>query len=278
MKLGQNLPDDMPRERKLKLLKAEALWRAGVQTSKQIADECGMGISTLYEHAMTYHWPRRDDLAKLSNEAVKTANVLATAMLARDALARIRAAKASGAEKQATAWDSTEENRPQPGIVDLEDERAQRPMGGEDARRAVVVEQAAAAAVQDAVTSLYVEAISEILANQQTLSNKLVDHVNELVDALKGAWDAEKLRVGKTAKGKDVRVEVAAQVAVMRQLVSMAAQAVILQRRVWMLDQGDAGGSGLAPGDEGGVPAPTQRGTYEDYVRQSEASGTKLTR
>lgn len=269
----------MPRDEMLKLLKAESLWRAGVQSTKEIADEIGVGTSTLYRYAMTYHWPKRDDLAKLSAEAVRQAHILAVSMRAKDAVARLRAARDSSNALQGEERPGGAQLPEDDSVADLNQERGARPMSEQDAQRAVVIEQAASAAVQDEITSMYVEAISKILNRQQQLATKLADHVNELVDALKAAWDAEKIAAGKTLKPKDVRASVAAQVAVMKQLISMAAQAVVLERRVWMLDAQDgAGGGGLNQGDEGGVPVPTQRGTYEDFVRQAEASGKKLTR
>lgn len=277
VRLGANLPDNWPRERYLRVLKAEANWRSGIMTAQDIARVAEVSPATVYEWAKTYHWPRRDDIAKLSQATVRHATVIAIAMRAKEAARRIRDAK----EAAALAAEGSNEGPTQvPGVENLESARDARPLSDVDAERAVVVEQATAAAAQDAITNLFAEQVSEILADQQELANFLVKHTHELAKAMQTVW-ATYLEVnGKKKNAHDlVRAEVAKQVQVMRALVAMSVQAVQLQRRVWMLDSPGGAGGGI-DGDELdlGMPAPTQRDSYEDYVRRAEASGEKLTR
>lgn len=271
--LGQNLPEDWPRERYLKVLKAEANWRSGIMSVADIARVAGVSPQSVYEWAKTYFWPNRDDLAKLTAASVRQASVIAIAMKAREAARRIREA--------ANQEQKSEVEQLPDGVSGLDAARDARPMSAQDAAEAVVIEQATAAAAQDAVTSLYVEAISKIIDDQQQLANELFEHIRELSKCMAEVWAEWKEKNGRKKNAHElVREEVGRQVQVMRQLMGMAAQAVGLQRRVWMLDAGAGGASGdnQVEGEGDGVPVPVQRGSYEDMVRASEASGTKLTR
>lgn len=280
VQLGVNLPDDWPRDRYLRVLKAEANWRAGIMSAAEIARCAEVTPATVYEWAKTYHWPKRDDIAKLTAQSVQRATVLSIAMRAKEAARRLREAREL-AQAENSSPDGDGVSLP-PDVPSLADARDARPITDDDARRAVVVEQATAAAAQDAITNLFVEQVSLILETQQELADFLVEHTRELTQSMQDVWKTYLATNGKKRNAHElIRAEVGEQVKVMRQLVAMSVQAITLQRRVWMLDSNDAGGAaGAGTSDLDNVSAPeaVQRGTYEDILRAAEARGEKLTR
>lgn len=273
VQLGANLPSDWPRPRYLRVLKAEANWRAGIMSAQDIALVAGVQASTVYEWAKLYLWPKRDDITKLTQASVQRATVLSIAMKAKEAARRLREARESASEAPTSEVPD--------GVTNLSQERDARPLSDADAQRAVVVEQATAAAAQDAITNMFVEQVSKILQTEQELADFLVEHCTELGKSLKDVWAGYIETNGKKRNGHElIRAEVGKQVQVMRQLIGMSVQAVTLQRRVWLLDQSQGDGRGDTGSGEldMSMPVPTERGTYEDYVRSAEARGEKLNR
>lgn len=278
VKLGVNLPDDWPRERYLRVLKAEANWRVGIMTVPEISRVAEVSVATVYEWAKTYHWPKRDDIAKLTAQSVQRATVISIAMKAKEAARRLREAREATSSEVPTNENAGEVPS---DVVSLDAERDARPMSDEDAQRAVVVEQATAAAAQETITNLFVEQLTAILETQQELADFLVAHTAELTKSMRDVWATYLEKEGKKKNAHvAVREEVAEQVKVMRQLVAMSVQAVGLQRRVWMLDAGNQGEGGGSAADIDAVSTPeaVQRDSYEYSVRMAEARGEKLTR
>jgi hypothetical protein len=286
VEFGKYLPDDMPRERREMIIKAEALWAAGTVSVDEIARVVQRSKAAVYDWSARYHWKKRADIAQLGQEALRRANMMAIAARARAAVAAMSAnpSAADGAPAPIETPD---------GAIDLLAARAGRPMSEADAVDAAIVQQSVANAHQDSILSLFVQAISKIVEDQQQTSNLLVAHLSEMAADLKAAYDQWKANLPKTGNmrqtSKEVREEVAKQLPLVRQLTASLTQAIALQRRVWMIgDAGkgggdDSGGDGLWDGGlerttGPGVPIPVPRETYEASVLAAERQGIDLTK
>lgn len=285
--LGKYLPDSMPREKRERVIKAEAMWMGGVNSPDEIARVCGVSKASIYSWAATFHWKKRADIAQLGQEALRAANMVTIA-------AKARAAAAQSAEKAEANTSGPASNQSvagDPDVVDLLAQRGARPMPEDEAARAAIVQQAVADAHQNTIIALFVEAISKITDDQRDLTNMLVAHGTEMARDLAASYTQWKANKPKTITAKEIREEVAKQLPLYRQLVSALAQAINLQRRVWMI--ADAGKASLDDGDgfdggwDGGlertrggpgVPVAVPKDTYEASVLKAERAGIDLTK
>lgn len=285
VELGKYLPDEMPRERRELIIKAEAMWMSGVTSVDEIARIVERSKAAVYDWAARYNWKKRADIAQMGQEALRAANMVAIATKARAAIAAMNAAKAEATESPGRGASMPAGD----GVVDLLAERNARPMSEEDAVNAAIVHQATADAYQDSVIKLFVEAISKLVDQQQQVSNLLVEHLSEMASDLNSAYVQWKANLSKKTTPKEVRDEVAKQLPLVRQLTASLTQAITLQRRVWMI--GDAGKGGSDPIGDGdtwdgglersggpGVPVPVQRASYEASVLEAERQGIDLTK
>ncbi len=287
--IGHYVPEEMPRERRERVLKAEALWRAGVLSVQDIAREISGTPKTVYEWAQRYFWPKRANLVALGQEAVQKANIAMAA--------QVMPVLPPGAENSSSsAVDEDPANvapRAQREIshddqpIDFMAERASRPMSEEQARESALVANAAAQAFQTELIDMYVKAISAVVQQQQKAANMAVQLGEALLADLTAAYEHEKAMRAKKMTAKEMRKEVAETLPMYRQLVSSLSQAIALQRRVFMIaDAKGSGGEGFVEGSGGlgndesqtGVAVPVPQQTYEHYILEGERAGKDFTK
>jgi hypothetical protein len=265
----------MPREQKVRIMQAEALWRAGVLKVAEIAQQVDRHETLVYEWAREYHWPPRADVVAVARNALSVEVLRMAAQRARAA-----AQPSNDGEKVDMPAITPSVQAVPDGTIDFVAERDRRPMSEEDTRRQGISEQAAADAEADKLTREYAIALSQVVDTQRSLANEVASWGAELLRDARAHREDGKTKLAELRKQngrkKDSTRALNESISHFSRLVTAIKVSVDLQWRVWQLDSLSAPPAGNDR--DGRAPVlPMNAGSYEEYVHAAERAGRNLT-
>lgn len=306
--VGHFIPDTLQQRVRVKIIRAEALWRSGLVRVTEIAERVSCKDEQVYEWAKLYHWPARADLVESSQQNLRLEQM-------RRAATNLQKFQRRGTARTDTpssgsARDHARADAAAPGILltpsppsdttpaavratgPLENPEA-FPSSASTGQANEGIREAAAA---DAATALVVDEFTQVLATvadaHQKTSLELMKWGDELMRDARRIHRHHRRVAIKHGRSKDKKLRehaaderhkaTALGIANFRAIV--AAQNVVMgmARRTFMLDgpknapwvneEQNSGGIDMAPTP---VIANTAN-NYESYIAQAEREGRNM--